>query len=273
MRVDIVTIFPEYLTPLDLSLVGKAREAGLIQIAVHDLREWTHDRHKSVDDTPYGGGAGMVMTPVIWGRALDQLLDDDAARSPAGAARCPDQGGQGQPDRAASSCVIVIPSPSGEAFTQSEAQRLTEADQVIIACGRYEGIDARVAQHYASRPGVELRELSIGDYVLAGGEAAALVMVEAVARLIPGVLGNTESLVEESHADAGLLEYPTYTKPPQWRGLDVPPILLSGNHAHIRAWRRAQAIRLTARRRPDLIDRAERAGGLTRADRDELDGA
>jgi tRNA (guanine37-N1)-methyltransferase len=229
MRIDVVSIFPAYFDPLRLSLVGKAIETGLIELGVHDLRDWTHDRHRTVDDTPYGGGPGMVMRPEPWGEVLDSL----ALASP----------------------TLIVPTPSGRSFNQRTAQELADRDHLIFACGRYEGIDARVVAHAAARMQVE--ELSIGDYVLAGGEVAALVIIEAVVRLLPGVLGNPESLTEESHA-AGqdwLLEYPTYTKPPNWRGLEVPEILFSGNHAKIAAWRRDQAMARTRDRRPDLLPR------------------
>lgn len=242
MRVDVVTIFPEYLSPLELSLVGKARRSGLLDLRVHDLRDWTTDRHRTVDDAPLGGGAGMVMRPDVWGVALDELLVD---------------GGDG--------LELVLPTPSGETFTQRTAEELAGARHLVVACGRYEGIDARVAEHYRAR-GVRVRELSIGDYVLNGGEVAALVLVEAVARLLPGVVGNPESLVEESHGAAGLLEYPVYTRPPQWRGLDVPEVLLSGHHARIARWRRDRALERTAARRPDLIDALDLAT-LDAADR------
>src|SRR4051794_39241099 len=175
MRVDVVSIFPEYFAPLDLSLIGRARANGVLQLAVHDLRTWTHDVHRTVDDTPYGGGAGMVMRPEPWGEALDAVLAD--ARE--------------QPAR------VVVPTPGGRPFTQRVAAELATASWLVFACGRYEGIDARVAEHTATRPGVEaVDEISIGDYVLAGGESAVLVMVEAVARLLPGVLGNPGSLDE-----------------------------------------------------------------------------
>lgn len=226
MRVDVVTIFPEYLAPLELSLVGRARRAGVLDLRVHDLRDWTTDRHRTVDDTPMGGGAGMVMRPDVWGEALDTLLDDDTE--------------------------LVVPTPSGEPFTQRTAETMARARHLVVACGRYEGIDARVPEHYRRR-GVRVRELSIGDYVLNGGEVAALVVVEAVARLLPGVVGNPESLVEESHGVAGLLEYPVYTRPPVWRDLAVPEVLLSGHHARIARWRRDRALERTARRRPDLL--------------------
>ncbi|HWS58376.1 MAG TPA: tRNA (guanosine(37)-N1)-methyltransferase TrmD [Actinotalea sp.] len=232
MRVDVVTIFPEYLSPLDLSLVGKARAAGLLDLRVHDLRSWATDRHRTVDDSPLGGGAGMVMRPDVWGAALDALLE-------------------AEPDRPGA-VELLVPTPSGEPFTQRTAERLAGVDHLVLACGRYEGIDARVAEHYRQR-GVRVTELSLGDYVLNGGEVAALVVVEAVARLLPGVLGNPESLVEESHGLAGLLEYPVYTRPPQWRGLDVPAVLLSGHHGRIARWRRDQSLLRTAQRRPDLL--------------------
>lgn len=225
MRVDVVSIFPEYLAPLGLSLVGKARTAGLLDLRVHDLRDWTDDRHRTVDDTPFGGGAGMVMRPDVWGRALDDVLTPQAH--------------------------LVVPSPAGERFTQRRAEQLAGEQHLVVACGRYEGIDARVAEHYAAHGRVT--ELSLGDYVLNGGEVAALVVVEAVARLLPGVLGNPASVVEESHGAAGLLEYPVYTKPPAWRGHDVPEVLLSGHHARIERWRRDEALRRTAERRPDLV--------------------
>ncbi|MEZ0448637.1 tRNA (guanosine(37)-N1)-methyltransferase TrmD [Cellulomonas sp. ICMP 17802] len=225
MRIDVVSIFPEYLAPLELSLVGKARAGGLLDLRVHDLRDWTTDRHRTVDDTPFGGGAGMVMRPDVWGTALDELLDADAH--------------------------LLVPTPSGEPFTQRTAEALAGESHLVLACGRYEGIDARVAEHYRSRGRVT--EFSLGDYVLNGGEVAALVVVEAVARLLPGVVGNPESLVEESHGAAGLLEYPVYTKPPAWAGLEVPEVLLSGHHARIARWRRDTALERTAARRPDLI--------------------
>jgi tRNA (guanine37-N1)-methyltransferase len=230
MRIDVVSIFPVYFDPLHLSLVGKAIETGLVELGVHDLRDWTHDRHRTVDDTPYGGGPGMVMRPEPWGEVLDSLV----------------------PSRAAASPTLIVPTPSGRPFNQQIAWQLAAQDHLIFACGRYEGIDARVVDYAATRMQVE--ELSIGDYVLAGGEVAALVIIEAVVRLLPGVLGNPESLTEESYS-AGqewLLEYPTYTKPPTWRGLEVPEILFSGNHAKIAAWRHEQALARTRDRRQDL---------------------
>ena len=227
MRIDVVSIFPEYLQPLGLSLSGRAQAAGLLDVRVHDLRTWTHDRHRTVDDTPYGGGAGMVMRPEPWGEALDELVED-----PAGV-------------------VLVVPTPSGEPFSQRVAAELAAADRLVLACGRYEGIDQRVLDHAATR--VRVREVSLGDYVLNGGEVAALAVIEAVVRLLPGFMGNPASLAEESHGGSGLLEYPVYTKPASWRGHDVPPVLLSGDHARIAAWRHDQSVRRTAARRPDLL--------------------
>ena len=228
MRIDVVSIFPDYLAPLELSLPGKARAKGLLDVHVHDLRDWAHDRHRTVDDTPYGGGAGMVMRPEPWGEALDVLAPDAA--------------------------TLVVPTPSGVPFRQALAEELATREHLVFACGRYEGIDQRVLDHAASR--MEVREVSLGDYVLNGGEVAALAIIEAVVRLLPGFMGNTASLVEESHQD-GLLEYPMYTKPPHWRGLAVPEVLLSGDHERIAGWRREQALRRTAERRPDLRHPAE----------------
>ncbi len=246
MRIDVLTIFPEYLAPLELSLPGKARARGLVEVHVHDLRRWTHDRHHTTDDTPYGGGAGMVMKPEPFGEAFDELAVDGA--------------------------TVVFPTPSGAPFTQSLARELATRERLVIACGRYEGIDQRVVDHAASR--AEVREISLGDYVLNGGEVAALAITEAVVRLLPGFMGNPDSLVEESHED-GLLEYPSYTKPPSWRGFEVPEVLTSGNHAAIAAWRHDQAVRRTVERRPDLLPASRLDDGLdlvpvTRADAGEL---
>lgn len=224
MRVDVLTVFPEYLDPLRQSLVGKAIERGDIAVGVHNLRDWTHDVHHSVDDAPYGGGPGMVMKPTVWGDALDDVLRDDS--------------------------VLIVPTPAGRRFTQRDAEQLSGEQHLVFACGRYEGIDQRVAEDAARR--VRVLELSIGDYVLAGGEVAVLVMVEAIARLIPGVLGNKDSARLDSHSD-GLLEGPSYTRPEVWRGLGVPDVLRSGNHAAIERWRRNESLRRTARRRPDLL--------------------
>lgn len=227
MRIDVVTIFPDYLAPLELSLVGRARRGGVLDVRVHDLRSWTTDRHRTVDDTPYGGGAGMVMRPEPWGRALDALVPTD-----------------GPVPR------LLVPTPAGRLFDQRSAVALAAEPWLVLACGRYEGIDQRVLVDAGRRMPVE--EVSVGDYVLAGGESAALVMIEAITRLVPGVVGNPESLTEESHV-GGLLECPVYTKPARWRGLDVPEVLVSGNHAAVAEWRRAEAVRRTARARPDLL--------------------
>jgi tRNA (guanine37-N1)-methyltransferase len=233
VRVDVVTIFPEYLAPLRLSLLGRAAGAGLLDVHVHDLRDFTHDRHRTVDDTPYGGGAGMVMRPEPWGEALDHVLA--AGRAALGADASPH---------------LLVPSPAGRVLTQAVAHELAGEPWLAFACGRYEGIDERVLQDAATR--VRVSPVSIGDYVLNGGEVAVLAIVEAVGRLLPGVVGNPASLVEESHAD-GLLEHPVYTKPETWRGLEVPEVLRSGHHGRIARWRRDQALRRTADRRPDLL--------------------
>ena len=230
MRIDIVTIFPEFFGVLDVSLLGKARQAGIIDVGVHDLRDFTHDRHRTVDDTPYGGGAGMVMRPEPWGEALDAVVGPET--------------------------IVVFPSPAGERFTQATARELALEPHLVFACGRYEGIDQRVIDY--SRDRGRVREISLGDYVLNGGEVAVMAMIEAIGRLIPGVVGNPESLVEESHED-GLLEYPSYTKPATWRGLEVPPVLLSGNHGAIATWRRQQQIERTRQVRPDLGAAADAA--------------
>lgn len=224
MNIDVLTVFPDYLAPLRQSLVGKAIERGDLSVDVHNLRDWTHDVHHSVDDAPYGGGPGMVMKPTVWGDALDEILRDDS--------------------------VLIVPTPAGALFTQRLAEELATAPHLVFACGRYEGIDQRVADDTARR--VRVLELSIGDYVLAGGEVAVLVMVEAIARLIPGVLGNKESARLDSHSD-GLLEGPSYTRPEVWRELAVPEVLRSGNHAAIERWRRDESLRRTATRRPDLL--------------------
>ena len=226
LRFDLISIFPEYLSPLKLSLLGKAQDKGLLTINIHDLRDQTIDVHHSVDDTPYGGGAGMVMSPVAWGDAIDQICSDT------------DQ------------IDLVILTPAGKKFNQKMAYEFSKSKQIIFACGRYEGIDARVGKYYMQQKNYKVHEVSIGDYVLGGGEVAAMVIIEAVARLLPGVLGNPDSLKEESHSIAGnkdesLVEYPNYTKPASWRGLDVPEILLSGNHGEIAKWRRSEAERRT----------------------------
>jgi tRNA (guanine37-N1)-methyltransferase len=257
VRIDVVTIFPEWFSSLDVSLTGKARASGLVEISVHDLRDWAHDRHRTVDDTPYGGGAGMVMKPEPWGEALDQL----AATGPTD--------GTGRP-------MLLVPTPSGMPFTQATARELAAVEHLVVACGRYEGIDHRVIDEAAAA--YDVRELSLGDFVLNGGEVAAAAFVEAIVRLLPGFMGNPESLTEESHDD-GLLEYPVYTRPASWRGRDVPEVLLSGDHGAIAAWRHTESVRRTVARRPDLAHPAA-ADGLdgfdvevrpaTRADAGEL---
>jgi len=260
MRIDVVSIFPEYLAPLELSLIGKARQDGLLELNVHDLRDFTTDRHRTVDDTPYGGGAGMVMKPEPWAQALTAVA---RAMPGSGAAQGPDSGPDASAIEGTRKPVLIVPSPAGERFSQAIAHELAEEDQLVFACGRYEGIDERVlewaAEHFTVRP------MSLGDYVLNGGEVAVLAMVEAVGRLLPGVVGNPESLVEESHSD-GLLEYPVYTKPSSWREREVPAVLLSGNHGKIAQWRRHEQYRRTAERRPDLLEAFD-AGKLPRADR------
>ena len=221
MKIDVISIFPEYLAPLNLSLLGKAQGAGLVEIEIHDLRQNSIDNHNTVDDTPYGGGAGMVMLPEVWGRALDPLLLDEVD--------------------------LIILTPAGKRFSQRMAEELSKANHLVFACGRYEGIDDRVRQYYSQAQfadrGIRVHELSIGDYVLGGGEVAAMVAIEAITRLIPGVLGNPDSLRDESHKSDGYLEYPNFTKPQEWRGIAVPEVLLSGNHGEIEKWRTAQAQR------------------------------
>ena len=230
MRLDYLTIFPDYLAPLRLSLPGKAIESGLLDLHVHDLRSWAHDKHRTVDDTPYGGGAGMVMKPEPFGEAFDELAIDGA--------------------------TVIVTTPSGEPFTQALARELSTRERLVFLLGRYEGIDQRVLDHAATR--AEVREVSLGDYVLNGGEVAAMAITEAVVRLLPGFMGNAESLVEESHED-GLLEYPVYTKPASWRDLEVPKVLLSGDHKRIAEWRHQQAVQRTSVRRPDLLHASQAA--------------
>lgn len=251
MRIDVVTIFPDYLEPLNLSLVGKARTRGQLDVHVHDLRSWTHDRHHTVDDTPYGGGPGMVMKPEPWGEALDEVLAggyDSGSHRPA----------------------LIVPTPSGRPFTQELAVHLAQHPWLVFTPARYEGIDRRVVDEYATR--MPVYEVSIGDYVLAGGEAAVLVITEAVARLLPGVLGNAESHRDDSFAPgamAGLLEGPVHTKPPTWRGRSVPDVLLSGHHGKVARWRRDEALRRTTAHRPDLIERRH-PGTFDKKDREML---
>ena len=228
MRIDIVTIFPAYLEPLRESLPGKAIQSGLVELGVHDLRDWTQDVHRSVDDAPYGGGPGMVMRAPVWGQALDEICSERS--------------------------LLVVPTPAGRLFDQATAARWSGEEHLVFACGRYEGIDQRVVDDAARRMRVE--EVSIGDYVLLGGETAALVMIEAVVRLLPDVIGNPKSHQQDSLSASlgGMLESPSYTRPPSWRGLDVPDVLLSGDHARVEAWRREESLRRTRERRPDLLD-------------------
>lgn len=225
MRIDAISIFPEFFQVLDISLVGKARQQNVLDIHIHDLRQFTQDKHKSVDDTPFGGGAGMIMKPEPWGLALDSVISPES--------------------------IVVFPSPAGALFKQDTARQIANAKHLVFACGRYEGIDQRVVEYASTR--AKVLELSLGDYVLNGGEVAAVAMIEAVVRLVPGVIGNSESLDEESHSD-GLLEYPGYTKPAVWKGMSVPEVLLSGNHAEIEKWRKAQSLERTRQTRPDLLD-------------------
>ena len=225
MRIDAISIFPQFFDVLDISLLGKAKAQELLEVKIHNLRDFTDDKHRTVDDTPFGGGAGMLMKPEPWGQALDSVISPET--------------------------IVVFPSPAGELFKQATAQELSKAKHLVFACGRYEGIDQRVVDYAASKAKVRL--VSLGDYVLNGGEVAAVAMIEAIARLIPGVIGNAESLAEESHSE-GLLEYPSYTKPASWRGLEVPEVLLSGNHAEIAKWRKAKALERTQQVRPELLD-------------------
>ena len=226
LQIDLISIFPDYLSPLKLSLLGKAQDKGIVSINIHDLREHTKDVHHSVDDTPYGGGAGMVMSAQPWGEAIDAITNDKDMVD------------------------LIILTPAGKKFNQQMATQFSNRSHLVFACGRYEGIDARVGEFYSAKSNFKVHEVSIGDYVLGGGEVAAMVIIEATTRLIPGVLGNPDSLKEESHSITGnddllLVEYPNYTKPSNWRGMDVPEVLLSGNHGEIAKWRKAQAERRT----------------------------
>jgi tRNA (guanine37-N1)-methyltransferase len=226
-KYDVISIFPDYLKPLELSLIGKARESKIIEINIHDLRQYATGVHKSVDDTPYGGGAGMVMSPDPWGQAIDKAASSNSSKEH----------------------ELIVLTPAGQTLDQDLVEELSEAEHLIFACGRYEGIDQRVTEHYRAQNNFKVREISIGNYVLGGGEVAALVILEAVIRLLPGVLGNPDSIIEESHSlsneEGKLVEYPNYTKPAEWRGLKVPEILLSGNHGEILKWRREQALKRT----------------------------
>jgi tRNA (guanine37-N1)-methyltransferase len=265
VRIDVVSIFPEYLAALDLSLIGKARREGLLQLQVHDLRGFTSDRHRTVDDTPYGGGAGMVMKPEPWALALESILASAPVVDQVSASERVETRVETRPQARP---VLIVPSPAGEVFNQALAYVLAEEEHLVFACGRYEGIDERVLEWAAGS--FTVRPVSLGDYVLNGGEVAVLAMVEAIGRLLPGVVGNPESLVEESHSD-GLLEYPVYTKPSEWRGRAIPEVLLSGNHARIARHRRDEQLQRTAARRPDLIE-ALAPATLDKADKATLAG-
>lgn len=283
MRLDIITIFPEYLEPLRHALLGKAIEQGILSVGVHDLRDWATGNHKAVDAPPLGGGPGMVMLPEVWGNALDDVAagrsgtelgtaaahrndklrhDDIAQVAPRPYAA--DADSTAETDKP----LLLVPTPAGTPFTQADARAWSREEHIVFACGRYEGIDQRVFEDAAEN--YRVREVSIGDYVLIGGEVAVLVIAEAVARLIPGVLGNTESHEEDSFSD-GLLEGPSYTKPRQWRGIDAPEVLLSGDHGKIARWRRDQSLVRTQRVRPELIERAREEGELDKDDVFTLD--
>ena len=286
MKIDIVSVFPEYFEVLNLSLLGKAQEKGLVEVTAHNLRDWTHDVHHSVDDTPVGGGAGMVMKPEVWGECLDELLhlepttiasdaneDDDAALS--SETQAPAESADGtageadDPKTTVPGPVLIFPNPSAPLFTQPDATELSHADHLLFGCGRYEGYDARIPRYYRAQ-GVDVREYSIGDYVLNGGEVAVSVMLEAITRLLPGFMGNAASIVEESYTgDNALLEHRQYTKPADWRGIKVPDVLLSGNHAKVDRFRRDEALAKTDELRPDLIEALD-CTKLDKADRKTL---
>ena len=288
MKIDIVSVFPEYFEVLNLSLLGKAQAKGLVEVTAHNLRDWTHDVHHSVDDTPVGGGAGMVMKPEVWSECLDELLQlepavventeniEDSADScdtaDSGTAQSSaDSENSEKTDIAQSSAgpVLIFPNPSAPLFTQQDATELSHADHLLFGCGRYEGYDARIPQYYRAQ-GIDVREYSIGDYVLNGGEVAVSVMLEAITRLLPGFMGNAESIVEESYTgENALLEHRQYTKPAEWRGIKVPDVLLSGNHAKVDRFRRDEALQKTDELRPDLIEALD-CTKLDKADRKML---
>jgi len=294
MKIDIVSVFPEYFEVLNLSLLGKAQTKGLVEVTAHNLRDWTHDVHHSVDDTPVGGGAGMVMKPEVWSECLDELLQlqpatientekmeniEDSADScdtcdsgnSANVAVHAESGNSEKTDTAQSSAgpVLIFPNPSAPLFTQQDATELSHADHLLFGCGRYEGYDARIPQYYRAQ-GIDVREYSIGDYVLNGGEVAVSVMLEAITRLLPGFMGNAESIVEESYTgENALLEHRQYTKPAEWRGIKVPDVLLSGNHAKVDRFRRDEALQKTDELRPDLIEALD-CTKLDKADRKTL---
>lgn len=258
MKIDIVSVFPDYFDSLRLSLLGKAQDSGIVDLQTHDLRQWTHDVHRSVDDTPVGGGAGMVMKPEVWAECLDELIGGTPGDLSSSGEL---SGSSGE----LSGSVLIFPNPAAPLFNQEQANDLSRKERIIFGCGRYEGYDARIPTYYRER-GLDVREYSIGDYVLNGGEAAVSVMVEAITRLIPGFMGNPDSIVEESYSGAeGLLEYQQYTKPAQWRGLEVPSVLLSGDHAKVNRFRRDDSLTKTARIRPDIIERLE-CSALDKAD-------
>ncbi|MBM7825670.1 tRNA (guanine37-N1)-methyltransferase [Arcanobacterium pluranimalium] len=246
MHFDIISAFPEFFDVLQISLVGKAQQRGIISVSIHDIRNWTHDIHRTVDDTPFGGGAGMVMKPDVWAQAIDATVAKTTAPT-----------------------VLAIPTPSGIPLTQRKCEELAKKQHIILACGRYEGIDSRIAQYYSDQAGVEVFEFSLGDYVLNGGEVASVALVEAVSRLVPGMVGNPQSLAEESHSEAGLLEYPVYTRPADFRGIAVPEVLTSGNHQAVHRWRRNRSLERTAQRRPDMIAQLK-ATQLDKGDLEEL---
>ena len=300
MDISIISVFPEYFDSMQLSLLGKAQANGIVRIQALDLRDWTHDVHRSVDDTPAGGGAGMVMKPEVWAECLDDVLgtagasavssshpepSDSAAVSASGSASAYASAGPSSPDLAGSSLpapagsdspsstgapvTLIFPNPSAPLFTQKDAEELSHKGHLVFGCGRYEGYDARIPMYYQGR-GLEVREYSIGDYVLNGGEVAVSVMVEAITRLIPGFMGNSDSIVEESYSgEDGLLEYKQYTKPSQWRGLDVPEVLLSGDHAKVGRYRRDESLERTSSIRPDIIAGLD-CSVLDKADRKKL---
>ena len=258
MKIDIVSVFPEYFDVLNLSLFGKAQAKGLVEVHAHNLRDWTHDVHHSMDDTPVGGGAGMVMKPEVWAECLDELLGLDSSTSESAT----------EVDSTAAP-VLIFPNPSAPLFTQRDATELSHADHLLFGCGRYEGYDARIPEYYRAQ-GVDVREYSIGDYVLNGGEVAVSVMLEAITRLLPGFMGNADSIVEESYTGANaLLEHRQYTKPAQWRGISVPDVLLSGDHGKVDRFRRDEALARTNEIRPDLISQLDCAS-LDKADRKTL---
>lgn len=292
MDISIISVFPEYFDSMQLSLLGKAQASGIVRIQTFDLRDWTHDVHRSVDDTPVGGGAGMVMKPEVWAECLDDVLgtsgapaglsshpelsdsaavsasDPDSACASAGPSS-PASAGSDSSSSAGAPSTLIFPNPSAPLFTQKDAEELSHKGHLVFGCGRYEGYDARIPMYYQGQ-GLDVREYSIGDYVLNGGEVAVSVMVEAITRLIPGFMGNSDSIVEESYSgEDGLLEYKQYTKPSQWRGLDVPEVLLSGDHAKVGRYRRDESLERTSSIRPDIIARLD-CSVLDKADRKKL---